>query len=102
MIPDQIIALSAVSAVAIALASLYVAWRTVNLQHKHNVLSVRPIPHVDVADYEDCLRVKLVNIGHGPLFIRKVEVSDDTTSKPAIIDWMPELPEHLAWSNFAG
>ena len=99
MTPDQTIALAAV---VVALASLYVAWRTVNLQHKHNVLSVRPVLHVSFVDYENCLRVKIVNNGHGPLFIADVQISDGNNSKSSIIKWMPQLPENLAWSKFTG
>ena len=96
---EQIIA---AASVVISGAALYVAWRTVHLQHKHNALSVRPVPNVAAVDFENKQRVKLFNNGPGPLFVTQVRVSDGDATKDTIIEWMPDLQHPLAWSNFTG
>lgn len=94
--------LSSLATVVISVAALFVAWRTVNLQHKHNVLSVRPFPQIALVDDGNKLRIKLINHGHGPLFIKSMIVSDGTTTKETLIAWMPTLTEPLDWSTFTG
>jgi hypothetical protein len=86
-----------VSAISVAIS----IW-AVRTERKHNELSVRPLAEITVADYENCLRVKLRNHGIGPMIIRAVIVSDGKTAKPAILDWMPDLPGGRPWTNFAG
>ena len=59
----------AVAALFVSAVSLFVAYRTLRHQRRHNVLSVKPIPTVMAADHEDSLRVKLRNHGSGPLIV---------------------------------
>src|SRR5437588_8055 len=61
-------------------------------QRRHNELSVRPLAEVTVADYESSLRVKLRNNGTGPMIVTKIEVSNGSSAKHCIVEWMPLLP----------
>ena len=69
-------------------------------QRKHNVLSVRPLAEVTVADFENSLCVRLCNNGTGPMIVTKVVVSNGSNAKPCIIEWMPKLPKGRPWTNF--
>lgn len=95
-------AISAALAVVMSALALYVSYITLKHQQKHNVLSVRPIPIVTVADFEGSIRVKVRNHGSGPLLIKRVQVRDDTNMKESLVEWMPELPSGLHWANFVG
>jgi hypothetical protein len=89
----------AVVALGTGAAALFVSWDSLRKQHKHNRLSVKPIPFIALADRDDEIRVKLVNYGSGPLIIREVAVFDKTKSLPTLIEWMPPKPASLEWSN---
>jgi hypothetical protein len=107
--PNFTNALATVASVVVAMAalfvsavSLFIGRATLKHQRTHNVLSVKPIPIVTVADHEDSLRIKIRNHGSGPLIVTDLRVSDGTSVEKAIIDWMPDLPDELLWTNFAG
>ena len=106
--PNLTNALATVASVLVALAalvvsavSLFVGRATLKHQRTHNVLSVRPIPTVTVADHEDSLRIKLRNHGSGPLIVTDLCIGDGTRVEKALIDWMPDLPDDVPWANFA-
>lgn len=92
----------AVFAFIVSLISLYVALATLRKQTRHNVLTVRPIPEVTVADYEDSLRVKLRNHGSGALIVKDIHVGDGKTVRKTLLEWMPSLPPGMYWSNYSG
>lgn len=69
-------------------------------QRKHNKLTVRPLAEITVADYEDSLRVKLLNNGTGPMIVTEVTVSNGSDVKQCVVDWMPALPNDRSWNNF--
>ena len=94
-------AVAAVIALLISLIAVYVAWRTAKQQREHNTLSVRPIPEVTVADYEDSLRVKLRNHGSGPLLIKSFSTVFRERSCKSLIECMPDL-NGRHWANFSG
>ena len=94
-------AAAAVIALLISLIAVLVAWRTASQQRKHNKLSVRPIPEITVADYEDSLRVKLRNHGAGPLLINSFSAVFQGSSCKSLIDCMPDL-NGRHWTNFSG
>lgn len=107
--PDLTNALATAASVVVALAALFlsgislvVALASLRLQRRHNVLSVKPIPLVTVADHENSLRIKLRNHGSGPLIVTGISVTDGKRQKRSLIDWMPDLPDELLWTNFAG
>jgi hypothetical protein len=95
-------AIVAFIALIISFISLYVAHSTLKNQRRHNILSVKPLPEIMVADYEERLTVKIRNNGSGPLIVNGVRVEKDAQSKSALIDWMPALPEGIYWSAFIG
>lgn len=102
-------ALATVASVIIALAafiisvvSLYVSHAALKIQRRHNVLSVKPIPMVSVADYEDRLTVKILNNGSGPLIIKGVQVKKESQVYESLVDWMPCLPDGMYWATFVG
>ncbi len=62
------ITLSVVS-LLIAVISLFIALKTLLIQKRHNIKSIRPIIDILVGDYEDDIYVKLRNNGMGPAVI---------------------------------
>jgi hypothetical protein len=105
--PDVANAISAMAGVAVAALafivsaiSLVVSVRTLKHQREHNTLSVRPLPEVTVADYENSLRVKLRNNGSGPMIIQSLSVTDGATTCESLIECMPELPGRH-WTHFS-
>lgn len=95
-------AAAAVLALVLSTISVGISVWAVRSERKHSALSVRPLAEITVADYEDCLRVKLRNHGIGPMLITAVRVSDNKSSKPSLIECMPSLPKGRPWTNFAG
>lgn len=95
-------AVIALAAVIISVVSLYVARAALKNQHRHNVLSVKPIPMISVADYEDRLTVKILNNGSGPLIIKGVQVKKESEVRESLVDWMPSLPDGMYWATFVG
>jgi hypothetical protein len=100
-------ALAALASAAVALLSLVVSVIALaaslggmHVQRRHNRLSVRPIPEVTLADYEDSLRIKLWNNGSGPLIVKRIRVTDGKNEKEALIDWMPALTSNRPWNHF--
>lgn len=41
------------------------------MQRTHNKKSVLPLGFISLANYEDLLRIKIINTGIGPLIIKK-------------------------------
>jgi hypothetical protein len=93
-------AIVAALALVISVVSVGVSRQALEIQRRHNILSVRPLPEITVADYEDSLRVRLRNNGSGPMIIRFLAVSNGSESKSALIDCMPDLPSGRAWADF--
>ena len=92
----------ALAALTISMVSLYVSHAALKIQRRHNVLSVKPIPMVSVADYEDRLTVKILNNGSGPLIIKDVQVKKESQVRESLVDWMPSLPDGMYWTTFVG
>ena len=95
-------AVIALAALVISVASLFVSRATLKKQHRHNILSVTPIPMVSVADYEDRLTVKILNNGSGPLIIKNVTVKKESQARESLIAWMPSLLDGIYWTTFVG
>lgn len=92
-------AVAAILALVISTAAVVATIISTRQQRTHNVLTVKPIPEVTVADFEDCLRVKLRNHGSGPLLVKSLTVKFLDGTYDALIDCMPE---NINWANFAG
>ncbi|NHR06798.1 hypothetical protein HA052_16540 [Chromobacterium haemolyticum] len=88
-------------ALLLSIISVGISVWAIHSERKHNTLSVRPLAEITVADYEDCLRVKLRNHGIGPMLITAVSVCDNKSCKPSLVEWMPQLPRDHPWTNFA-
>jgi hypothetical protein len=88
------------SAIFIALASLVATIWQAKITREHNILSVKPIPDILTSNFENRIAVTLENNGTGPLIIKKFEAIVSNKSKSNIIDWMPNLPEGIYWSNW--
>lgn len=95
-------AIIALAAFIISLVSLYVSHAALKIQRRHNVLSVKPIPMISVADYEDRLTVKVLNNGSGPLIIKDVQAKKESQVRESLIAWMPSLPDGMYWAMFVG
>lgn len=95
-------AAAAFLALVLSTISVGISVWAVRSERKHSALTVRPLAEITVADYEDCLRVKLRNHGIGPMLITAVRVCDSQNSKPSLLEWMPPLPKNRPWTNFAG
>lgn len=95
-------AVAAFLSAVVAGFALWVARSTLKHQRKHNVLSLRPIVEVTVGDWETKLRVTLRNNGAGPLVVTRLVAGNGGEVRASLLDWMPDLPEGVYWSNFAG
>lgn len=93
-------AAAAFFALLVSGVSVCISVWAVRSERRHNELSVRPLAEITVADYENSLRVKLRNHGIGPMIVTKVTVSDGVSTKPTLLDWMPDLPGGRHWTNF--
>ena len=98
---DMANAIAAVASALVALIALFVSLYALHIQRRHNILSIRPIPEVTVADFENSLRVKLRNNGPGPMTIVSFKVFKGNEVKDSVIEWMPTLPPNRPWNHFA-
>lgn len=94
-------AVVAALALVVSIAAVIATVRSAKQQKKHNILTVKPIPEVTVADYEDSLRLKLRNHGSGPLLIKSLTAKSQDKSHNSLIDCMPNAAD-IHWTNFAG
>ena len=93
-----IIAICAVVvSVASLAASIYFSW----CARDHNRRSVKPLPFVYQADYEDRIAVVSYNNGTGPLILHKAEARDLIDGRSGhLMDLIPEQPRGLIFTNF--
>lgn len=95
-------AIAALLSAVVAGFSLCVARSTLKHQRKHNLMSLRPFAEVTVGDWEETLRVTLRNNGSGPLSLTRLVAGNGAEVRSRLLDWMPDLPDDIYWSNFAG
>lgn len=90
-------------ALIVATVSIGIAFYGVKLQHRNILLSVRPLPYISCADYENLLWVKIRNDGVGPLLIKAVHFNrEEAIDEFAdLVSYMPKLPPGLFWSKFS-
>jgi len=96
--PDTAIALFAL---IVSVLTVYFAREALRDQHRHNILSVKPLPMVTVFSGQEKLEVVLHNNGSGPMIIKDIDVYRGEDVKKSVIDWMPDLPEGMRWDAFA-
>jgi len=87
--------------VVIGIIALFFTAISLQVQQKHNRLSVKPIAIVSVGDYENELAVYLQNKGKGPLIIKKLSFIDQGgKTEKAIIDFFGSDYKNVVWSTF--
>lgn len=86
----------------IGLIALFFTAITLQVQRKHNRLSVKPIPNVISNDYEDVLVVGLENKGIGPLIIKDLSFTNQSGERQKdIISFFNLGFEGVVWTTFA-
>lgn len=107
---DLVATITAIANVLIAGLALIVAVFSIRFtnagiksQREHNFLSVRPIPFIALADFENHIRVRVRNDGTGPLIVKSVSVreSGKQPEHAELVAYMPTLPDGMAWTNFS-
>ena len=93
-------AVIALAALLVATVSIFVSWRALRHQVRHNKLSARPIPFLSLSNFQNRLRVRILNDGIGPLIVRRVAFSDGKRTEKDVIEWMPEPPPGIIWSLY--
>lgn len=90
-------------ALVVAAVSIGIAFYGVKLQRQNNLMSVRPLPYISCADYEDLLWVKVRNDGVGPLLVKNVLFRKDGMAGEFgnLVQYLPPLPEGLHWSKLS-
>ncbi len=74
---------------------------SLQVQRKHNRLSVKPIGIISVGDYENELTVYLENKGTGPLIIKNLSVTNQNGKiEKAIIDFFGVEFKNVVWDTF--
>jgi hypothetical protein len=87
----------ALSAFIISIVSILIAGLTLNMQRKHNRLSVKPIPNITEMNYVDSGKIglSLENVGIGPMIIKKIKSCKGETVKKDPFEWLPEGFDHI-------
>jgi hypothetical protein len=95
---NTIVAICALITSVVALAtSIYFSWCT----RDHNRRSVKPLPFVLQADFEDRIAVVIRNNGTGPLILQKAQARSPTDNRSGhLIDLIPTPPPGLFFKNF--
>ncbi|PKO46118.1 MAG: hypothetical protein CVU29_07175 [Betaproteobacteria bacterium HGW-Betaproteobacteria-22] len=81
-------------------SGLLLAVYTAYLQRKHNFKSLMPIAQIRFYDYEDCVAVRIVNAGLGPMTIENFNAVNENVIKHNLIDWMPPHPQSISWETY--
>jgi len=87
--------------VVIGFVALVFTAMSLQIQRKHNRLSVKPIAIISIGDYENELAVYLQNRGTGPLIIKNLFFTDQSGRKEkALIDFFGSDFMDVLWSTF--
>ena len=74
---------------------------SLQIQRKHNRLSVKPIADVMVGDYENELEVYIENKGTGPLIIKNLSFTNqDGKTEKAINNFFGSDFKNVVWDKF--
>lgn len=88
-------------ALIVSCISTILALRAVSLQREHNRISVKPLPDIILADYENEIAVKVHNHGLGAMIIEKLEVlKGGNVVTDNLIDLVPSPPDDICWDDF--
>lgn len=86
--------------ITVALAYLSDKWNKTSILNQER--TVRPVGRIVFGNYEDVIEVKIRNNGLGPMIISSMKVIKNGISKNTLIDWMPELPDDVSWTDYVG
>ncbi len=92
--------LSSLIAIFVGFLSVILTALILRTNRRHNQLSVKPLGELHEADYEGRLCVSIRNKGNGPLIIKAIRAEKKGMSKSDLLNWMPNLPEGISWSDF--
>lgn len=85
-----------------AIVATFISFKTFKLQRVHNIKSIRPVIHIAQFDYENLIKILLVNNGVGPSLITKIWVEKNEYEKrKSIFDWLPKkLPGKMNYKEY--
>ncbi|WP_421552635.1 hypothetical protein [Pseudomonas yamanorum] len=90
---------STIGATIVALLAFFTSIWSAMTQRKHNRLSVRPLPEVQLRDMDGHIRIQLRNNGTGPLIIDTFRVgSGENKGGKTLIELMPQNESN--WTFF--
>jgi hypothetical protein len=89
-----------VVAVLVALFALVVSVLDHRASRDHNRRSVRPLPHINPANFENRLTVSVRNDGAGPLILRAVQASDASGNTDHLIELVSVPPPGIFFANY--
>jgi hypothetical protein len=95
---NSLIAITSLCAVIVSIISMIFTVIFSLQQLKHNKNSVRPISAIKTEDYENLIAVKLLNVGTGPLTIKKLTFKDESLESSTLISMMPEINQF--WNTY--
>jgi len=81
----------ALCALVVAIVAIFLTWKTLRNQIRHNKLSVRPIPFIALSK-RDGMAVALENHGFGPFRIDLFEIVRSGAVLQNIVEILPENP----------
>jgi hypothetical protein len=89
-------------ALIFAAISVFISYKSLRDQRKHNIKSIRPILHVGQWDYENDLCVTVKNCGLGIALVKRLSVMNKDTNevRDHIYAWLPAKLEAIP-VNFA-
>ena len=90
----------AILAVFVAACALGVSFQQLNMQRRHNRLSVKPVPSIETINLVQKVSISLRNIGPGPCFISGFKVVKDDKSFRSVFAALPKRPESVKWDRY--
>ena len=84
-------------ALIVAIMSIFFTKKTIDVQIKHNKLSVRPIPYIRIGDYKNKLFVKLENHGTGPMIVNWVTISKENEKFNSLFEAISVKDENIIY-----
>lgn len=99
---DLCMAITSICSMVIAMIALLLSLYSICSQIKFNKKSIIPICDVVLGDYEECLFVKIKNVGLGTMIIDSVNCTNLRTgeSENILVNLLPDVDQK--WEDFSG
>ena len=99
---DLCMAITSICSMIIAMMALILSLYSSYSQIKFSKKSVIPICNIVVGDYEECLFVKIMNVGLGTMIIDTVKCTDLRTGRieNILVNLLPDVNQK--WEDFSG